>query len=69
MALNATTLAALIKANILANPAIGGQAGAALDGLCSAIAAAVVTHIQSVAAVTVVTACPAGAGTGAGTVS
>lgn len=51
MALNPTTLASLIKTNMLANPAIGAQPGAALDGLCTAIATAVVAHIQAAAVV------------------
>lgn len=38
-------LAESIKALMLADPAIGAVDGAALDGLCSAIATAVVAHI------------------------
>jgi hypothetical protein len=68
MALNATALSALIKANLLANPASMAKDNPALDAMCSAIAAAVVQHIQSAAGLAVVTACPAGAGTGTGTV-
>jgi hypothetical protein len=68
MALNAPALAALIQAKIIANPAVGGIPGPGLDGLCNAIAQAVVEHITSSASLTVVTACPAGAGTGTGTV-
>lgn len=68
MALNATTLATLMRANLLAAPASGATDNAALTAMCTAIASAVVAHIQSSAALTVVTTCPAGPGTGTGTV-
>ncbi len=66
MALNATVLSGIIKTNLLATGTV--VSNASLDALCNAIAAAVVTHIQSAAGLAVVTACPAGAGTGTGTV-
>lgn len=69
MALNAPALSALIKANLLANPASMAQNNAALSALCDAVAQAVVAHLLSAAALVVVTACPAGAGTGTGTVT
>lgn len=69
MALNASALAALIKTNLLANPASGAKDNEALSLLCSSIASAVVQHIQSSAGLVVVTACPAGAGTGTGSVT
>lgn len=74
MALNATVLAAAMKPGIKAAfIACGAADNAALETLMSdvssVIASAVVTHIQSAGVVTVVTTCPAGAGTGAGTVA
>ena len=68
MALNAATLATLMRANLLAAPASGATDNPALTAMCTAIANAVVAHVQAAAAVTVVTACPAGPGTGTGTV-
>lgn len=62
MALNAGTLAAAIQAKLIANPASGALPGPALDALCSAIAEAVIEHI--VASAVLVTACPAGTGSG-----
>lgn len=54
MALNATTLAALIKANLAADPATGfDPESPAADPYCNAIAAAVVQHIISSAVVTI----------------
>jgi len=69
MALNAPTLAVSIRGALLADPKSGAQDNDALTALCSAIANAVVSHIQSAGQVTVVTACGAGPGTGTGTVS
>lgn len=74
MALNATVLAGLIKPGVKAAfIACGAANNAALDTLMTSmanvIATAVVTHIQSAGVVAVVTACPAGAGTGTGTVA
>lgn len=68
MALNAATLATLMRANLLAAPASGATDNPALTAMCTAIANAVVTHITTSAELTVETACPAGAGTGTGTV-
>jgi hypothetical protein len=65
MALNAVTLGDAIKAAFVANGAANNAATAAL---CLAIAQAVVSHIQSSALVTVATTCPAGGGTGTGSV-
>ena len=45
MALNAATLAAAIKANLLAAPETCATDNAALTAMCNAIATAVVTHI------------------------
>jgi hypothetical protein len=54
MALNATTLAALIKANLAAEPSTGFKADdPGADPFCEAIAAAVVQHILSSAVVNV----------------
>jgi hypothetical protein len=74
MALDATVLAGLIKPNMkTAFLACGAADNAALEALMTAmstaIASAVVTHITTSGAVTVVTACPAGAGTGTGAVT
>lgn len=74
MALNATTLAAAIKTPTkTAYIACGAADNAALEtlvtALSAAIAGAIVTHIQSNATLAVVTACPAGAGTGTGTIA
>jgi len=69
MALNAPALSGLIKANLLADPASMAKDNPALDALCSAVAKAVVQHIQSSATLAVVTTCPAGSGTGTGSVA
>jgi hypothetical protein len=73
MALNAATLAtALAPLLKTAHVNVGAADNAALSDFCDeladAIASAVVDHIKEAAAVSVVTACPAGAGTGTGTV-
>lgn len=74
MPLNATVLAAAIKPGVKAAfIACGAVDNAALETLMTAmantIATAVVTHITSSAALVVTTACPAGAGTGTGTIT
>lgn len=68
MALNPATLATLIEAKMLLLPT-GATPNPATTALAQAIAQAVVQHIQSAGLVTVVTTCPAGAGTGTGTVA
>ena len=68
MALNATILGGAIRTALLAAPASGATDNAALTAMCNAIATAVVAHILT-AQVAVVTACPAGAGTGTGAVT
>lgn len=73
MALNATTLGATIatalKPGYLACGALDNAALTAfLAAQGDAIATAVVAHIQAAGVVTVVTTCPAGAGSGTGTV-
>lgn len=52
MALSSSTLAALIKAKLLANPATGFRAGPGADPFCAAIAEAVIEHITAAAVVT-----------------
>lgn len=52
MALNPVTLAGLIQAQMIANPACGAVPGPALDALCLAIATAVVTHLTTSGVVT-----------------
>ena len=71
MALSATALAALIRSKALlpVNASLGATDNPALTTLCKVIAEAVVEHLQSAAAVSVVTTCGAGAGTGTGTVT
>ncbi len=49
MALNPVALAALIEANMLANPAVGAVPGAATTGLATAIASAVCAHLLAAA--------------------
>ncbi len=68
MALNSSTLSSLAKANLLSGSS-GAIDNAALTALCDAFASAIVTHIQTAGVVATVTACPAGAGTGTGTLS
>jgi hypothetical protein len=51
-----------MRAALLAEPATGAQDNAALTKVCDAIATTVLAHIVANAAL--VTACPAGAGTG-----
>ncbi len=73
MALNTVTLAAALKTSIkAAHLTLGAANNAALETFCInlglAIATDIVTHIQTNAAVTVVTVCGSGAGTGTGTV-
>jgi hypothetical protein len=68
MSLNATVLKGLIKTNLLTDPDSMAVDNPALDAFCEAIAAAVVLHITSAATLAVVTTCPAGGGTGTGTV-
>lgn len=74
MALNAgdanctTGLSKRIRDALLAG-ATGAADNAALKATSYAIATAVVAEIQANAAVSVVTACPAGAGTGTGAVT
>lgn len=75
MALNPATLAAALQPDIKSAfvTGLGAVNNDTLDEfatlLATAIASKVVAHITSSAAVTVVTACPAGAGTGTGTVT
>jgi hypothetical protein len=74
MALNPGVLAAALTPPIkAAHIAVGAAPNPALDTFCAdlatAIASAVVTHIQSAGVVAVVTACPAGAGTGTGAIT
>lgn len=74
MALNPTTLAAALQPTLkAAHLTCGAANNAALDTFCTnlatAIATAVVAHILSSGEVAVVTACPAGAGTGTGTIT
>lgn len=74
MALNATVLAAALQPTIKsAHLTLGAADNVALTTFCTnlanAIATAVVAHITSSGVVAVVTACPAGAGTGTGTVT
>lgn len=68
MALNATVLGALMKANVDAQAAIDPTDR---DAIFKAIATAVIMHIQTAGVVNVtttgVTTCPAGAGTETGT--
>lgn len=67
---NCTTgLSKRIRDELLGETAAGALDAAALKAFSYAIAKAVVAEIQSNAAVSVVTACPAGAGTGTGTVT
>jgi hypothetical protein len=66
---NCTTgLSKRIRAALLGG-ATGAADNAALKAVSYAIATAVVDEIQANAAVSVVTACPAGAGTGTGAVT
>lgn len=51
MALSASVLAPLIRAELLARPASMATDNAALTAMCEAIAAAVVTHITTAAVV------------------
>lgn len=51
MALNAATLSAAIKTNLLANDPTHATNNASLTALCDSIAAAVVTHITGSAVV------------------
>lgn len=78
MALNATTLAALMKSNIQAQAnnglGTGTDADHALTALCNAFASAIVTHFQSAAVVNVasvsgVTTGVGVSGPGVGTIS
>lgn len=62
-----SVLSAAIKAQILARPAINAVDGDALDDLCDAIAAAVVTHITA-NAVLAVTGVTPGGGAATGTI-
>jgi hypothetical protein len=66
MALNAPTLKALVQSKLASK----GLAPTA-DGLKAweAIAEAIVEHLTTAGVVNVVTTCPAGAGTGTGTVT
>ena len=73
MALNAPVLAAALQPTLKsAHIACGAADNPTLDTFCTnlatAIATAVVAHIQTAGVVTVVTACGAGAGSGTGTV-
>ena len=72
MPLNATVLAAAMRANLLADPTIQAIDGAPLTAMCSAIASAVVSHLTTVGVV-VPTAliAPSGGGpvTGVGTLT
>lgn len=67
MALNKTTLSSLIKTKVEA--ATGGTLPAHSLLVLTAFADAIVTHITTSGIVAVVTSCPAGAGTGTGTVT
>ena len=74
MALNATTLSAAIRVNLLAGGASGATDNAALTALCDAIAGAVVGHIVASAVVvpTLMIAPPGTAGgpvTGTGSIT
>lgn len=75
MALNAgdadctVGLSKRIRDALLANPGAGAADNASLKAFAYSIATAVVDEIQANAAVSVVTACPAGAGTGTGSVT
>ena len=51
MPVNPGILSLNLKALMLANPAIGAVDGAALTGLCDAIASAVLTHLTTLAVV------------------
>ncbi len=68
MALSAPVLSAAMRAGLLAAPASGATDNAALTAMCDAIATAVVAHITATGTLVVVTACPAGAGTGTGSI-
>lgn len=73
MALNATVLAAALQPTVKeAHITCGAENNATLDTFCTnlatAIATAVVAHIVSSGSLVVVTTCPAGAGTGTGTI-
>ena len=61
MALNANTLSGLIKARVLSG-GTGAVANAALETMCQAIAAAVVSHITAAGVVTVNGVAPPGGG-------
>jgi hypothetical protein len=67
MALDKTVLAAAIKAELVTNGFVltNGKASDFIDCLCDAL----ITHIKTLAvvSVSVVTTCPSGAGTGTGT--
>lgn len=62
MALSASVLSSLMKANLLANPATQAQDNAALTAMCDALAAAVVAHITSAGVVNAVGTAPPGGG-------
>lgn len=61
MALNANTLSGLIKAGLLSG-GTGAVDNAALEAMCQAIAAAVVSHITAAGVVTVNGVAPPGGG-------
>lgn len=64
-----TGLSKRIRDSLLAETGAGAVDNASLKAFSHAIATAVVDEIQANAAVSVVTACPAGAGTGTGAVT
>jgi hypothetical protein len=62
MPLSPPVLSGLIQTNMLANPAIGAVSGAALSGMCDAIATAVITHLTTAGVVTSTGVAPPGGG-------
>ncbi len=70
MALSATVLRDAMRAALLADSAnTKAVDNAALTAMCAAIASATVAHLVASGVINVVTACPAGAGTGTGTIT
>jgi hypothetical protein len=69
MSLNPTVLAAAIQTQLIADMGTAISPGPMLTAFCTAIATAIVTHLTSAGVVAVVTTCPAGAGTGTGTIT
>lgn len=62
MPLAPPVLSALMQAGMLANPAVLAVSGAALTGMCDAIAAAVVTHLTTAGVVVSTGVAPPGGG-------